>query len=116
MINYLIILAVVSTIAVGQLLFKKVGLRMGEEGFAALLHDQTAAILFATSLALYGIATLGWVWALRQVPLQTAYLFMSLGFIIVPVLAHYVLGEILTLRIAVGSAFIIAGILIASTA
>jgi len=114
--NYIIILVVVSILAVGQLMFKTVGVRIGDKGFAALTTDMTALGIFLGSLALYGVATIGWIWALRQVPLSTAYLFMSLGFILVPVMSHYVLGEPLSIRIAISSALIICGILVAATA
>ncbi|MGI9350559.1 MAG: EamA family transporter [Rhizobiaceae bacterium] len=116
MINYILIIAVVSTLAVGQLLFKTVGLRLGERGFLTLLDDRTTLMIFLSSLALYGVATLGWIWALRQVPLSTAYLFMSLGFILVPVISHYALGEPLNYKIALGAILIICGIMVASTA
>ncbi len=116
MTNYIIIIAVVSILAVGQLMFKTVGVRMGDKGFMALTTDHTALAIFIGSLALYGIATIGWIWALRQVPLSTAYLFMSLGFIFVPIMSHYVLGEPLSFRIAISSALIICGILVAATA
>ncbi len=114
--NYALILTVVTVIAIGQLLFKSVGLRLGDRGFFALVEDPKTAMLFATSLVLYGIATFGWIWALRQVPLSTAYLFMSLGFILVPVMAHYTFGEPITLRFAAGTALIISGILLSATA
>ena len=114
--NYALILTVVVVIAIGQLMFKSVGLRLGEKGFLTLLEDPRVAMLFVSSLALYGIATFGWVWALRQVPLSTAYLFMSLGFILVPVMAHFTFGEPITLRFAAGTALIIGGILLSATA
>ncbi len=116
MTNYVLIIAVVAVISIGQLLFKTVGLKMGERGFSVLYTDPSAAMLFLTSLALYGVATFGWIWALRQVPLTTAYLFMSLGFVLVPVMAHFVFGEAVTLRFAAGTLLIISGILLASTA
>ncbi len=65
---------------------------------------------------LYGLATIAWIWALRQVPLTTAYMFMSLGFVLVPIMSHFVLGEALNIRIALGSAMIIAGIMVSATA
>ncbi len=116
MTNYIIILAVVSILAIGQLMFKSVGLRLGDKGFITLISDHTALAIFIGSLMLYGIATIGWIWALRQVPLSTAYLFMSLGFIFVPIMSHYVFGEPLNIRIAISSVMIIGGILIAATA
>ena len=112
--NYLIILSCVVVVALGQLLFKTVGTRLGGQGFEALLTDyRTAGILFG-ALALYGLSTLGWVLALRAVPLSTAYLFMSLSFVIVPTLAWAFLGEPISGRFILGSALIMAGIAIAA--
>ncbi len=116
MMNYILIITVVTTLAVGQLLFKMVGMRIGDGGFQVLLQDQRAALLFGISLVLYGLATFAWIWALRQVPLTTAYMFMSLGFVLVPIMSHFVLGEALNIRIALGSAMIIAGIMVSATA
>lgn len=115
MINYVILLAVVATIAIGQLLFKQVGLRLGDRGFLTLLEDRQTLVIFMTSLALYGVATFGWIWGLRQVPLSTAYLFMSLGFVLVPLIAYFFLGEPISTRFMVGTAFIITGIAIAAS-
>ncbi len=75
-----------------------------------------AAMLFITALASYGISTLGWIWALRQVPLSTAYLFMSASFIIVPLGAYWFFDEPLSVQYVLGSLLIIAGVLVAATA
>ena len=114
MINYVIILTVVATLAIGQLLFKTVGLRLGDKGFLTLLHDRQTLMIFLTSLALYGVATFGWIWGLRQVPLSTAYLFMSLGFVLVPLAAYLVFGEPISTRFILGTALIIIGIVVAA--
>jgi drug/metabolite transporter (DMT)-like permease len=115
MINYVIIILVVCTLAIGQLLFKTVGMRLGERGFLTLLHDREALMIFLTSLMLYGVATIGWIWGLRNVPLSTAYLFMSLGFILVPMISYFFLGEAISTRFIIGTALIIGGILVAAT-
>ena len=115
MMNYVLIIAVVCVLAVGQLLFKMVGLRIAGGGFQDLLHDQRGALLLAIALVLYGLATIAWIWALRQVPLSTAYMFMAMGFVLVPVMSHFVLGEALNMRIAIGSALIITGIMVSAT-
>lgn len=111
--TYAVIAACVAVIAVGQLLFKIVGARLGPAGLAGLLADRSAALLLVAALLLYGGATLAWVWALRSVALSTAYLFMSASFILVPLMAHFVLGEPLSPRLALGSLLVVAGILIA---
>ena len=115
MINYVIILCVVATLAVGQILFKSVGLRLSDKGFSALLTDRQTFMIFATSLALYGIATIGWIWGLKHVPLSTAYLFMSLAFVLVPIAAWFVFAEPISTRFMIGTALIIIGIIVASS-
>ncbi len=114
--NYAIIIACVIVVAIGQLMFKTVGTRLGSRGFEALLTDHSTALLFALALAAYGASTLGWVLALRAVPLSTAYLFMSASFILVPLMAFFVLGEPVSSRVIIGGALIISGILVAATA
>ena len=115
MINYLIILICVLTVAMGQILFKTVGVRMVGKSFIFLAHDWLSALLFLIALMAYGIATIGWVWVLRQVPLSTAYLFMSISFIIVPLCAYYWFNEPISLQYAIGSLLIVGGVIIAAT-
>ena len=59
------------------------------------------------------MATVLWVYVLRTVPLSAAYALFALAFVIVPLLAHFVLGEPLTANVLVGGVVIVAGILIA---
>ena len=113
--NYVIIIACVCVVAFGQLLFKTVSSRLGENGFEAMLSDYKTAAIFVTALFLYGISTLGWVLALRNVPLSTAYLFMSLSFVIVPIMSWFAFGEVITLRFAIGGMMIVAGIMLAAS-
>ncbi len=114
--NYAIIIACVLVVAMGQLMFKTVGTRLGGRGFEALLTDHSTALLLFLALAAYGVSTLGWVLALRHVPLSTAYLFMSASFILVPMMAFFVLGEPVSGRVLIGGALIVSGILVAATA
>lgn len=114
--NYAIIVACVVVVAIGQLMFKTVGTRLGDRGFEAMLTDHATAALFALALAAYGASTLGWVLALRNVPLSTAYLFMSASFVLVPAMAFLVLGEPISNRVLLGGALIVGGILVTATA
>ncbi|WP_373783947.1 EamA family transporter [Delftia acidovorans] len=99
-------------ISTGQLLFKKAANAIPEPfSISALLHN---GWLFA-ALALYGVTTLGWIWVLRHAPLQLAYPFMSLCFLIIPTLSWLFLGEPLHWRVLAGGLFIIAGVILAST-
>lgn len=98
-------------IAAGQIMFKKTSERLltrADSGFISIAFDP----VFITALALYGTATLLWIYVLKTVPLSYAYSFMALTFVIVPLLALLFLGESLSWRYGVGSALIIAGLII----
>ena len=98
-------------IAVGQVLFKLTSARV--EGFnlagmARIMSDPLLLIAFSV----YGIGTLVWIFVLKSVPLAIAYSFMALTFCFVPLLAVLILGEAIDTRFAVGTALIIAGVLV----
>lgn len=103
----------VAGISIGQLLFKKAA--------AALpAHPAWSDWVFngwlAAACVLYAGATLLWVWVLRSAPLQLAYPFMALAFLLVPLLAWIFLQEPLHVRTLAGGALILAGVAIASRA
>ena len=105
-------LTCVFCISTGQILFKKAA-----EGFSTPMTWQAVALngWLVTSLILYAVTTLGWVWILRHVPLHLAYPFMGLAFLIVPVLAWLFLGEPLHWRTLAGGGLIMVGVALAST-
>ncbi|MBK0113125.1 MULTISPECIES: hypothetical protein [unclassified Delftia] len=98
-------------ISLGQILFKKAAFAIPID---ATWMDWFLNGWLITSLALYGVTTLGWIWILRQAPLHLAYPFMGLAFIIVPTLAWLLLGEPLHWRTLVGGTLILAGVALAS--
>lgn len=98
-------------IAAGQVMFKRTSERLlarTDAGFLSIAFDP----VFIAALALYGTATLLWIYVLKTVPLSYAYSFMALTFVIVPLLSLVFLGESLSWRYAVGSALIIAGLIV----
>lgn len=97
-------------IAVGQILFKTAGEQhtLSGQPYYTILWSP----LFVVAVAIYGIATLMWVYVLKAVPLTYAYSFMALTYIMVPLFASLWLGEVLTLKYACGVALIIFGLLI----
>lgn len=108
---YIHLLLCVSGMALGQLLFKKAAMSLATFSPLALLGNGWLLL----ALALYGATTLGWVWILRHIPLALAYPFMSLAFVLVPVLAWLIWGEAVHWRTWVGSALIVAGVVVASS-
>lgn len=99
-------------IAAGQVLFKKTSERLlarSDASFISIAFDP----VFIAALALYGFATLLWIYVLKTAPLSYAYSFMALTFVIVPLLSLLFLGESLSWRYGAGSVLIIAGLMIA---
>ena len=98
-------------IAIGQVLFKVSSGRLADSQnhpLVALALDP----VFLLALALYGSATLVWIYVLRTVPLAFAYSFMALTFVLVPIFAALWLGETLTVKYMIGAGLIIAGLLV----
>ncbi|RAI42490.1 hypothetical protein CH341_19280 [Rhodoplanes roseus] len=69
-------------------------------------------LLVTLALALYLMATIAWVQALRSVPLSVAFMFNSLAFVLVPVAGFVVFGEPIPRFFLLGLALIIGGILL----
>jgi drug/metabolite transporter (DMT)-like permease len=112
--SYGLVAFCVCALAAGQIMFKLVSGRT--HALMDILSNRETLFIFAAAAALYGASTLAWIVALRSIPLSQAYLFMALGFVIVPVAAHLVFGEPLNLRILFGAALICAGIWVAAAA
>lgn len=111
---YILVFVCVLALAAGQLIFKYVGSRVSSLAPAELLSQPDVALIFGAGVALYGVTTILWVLALRDLPLSRAYLFVALAFVIVPVGAWLVLGEKLTLNYFIGVALIVSGIVISA--
>jgi multidrug transporter EmrE-like cation transporter len=110
MMPYVLTIIAVMGIAVGQILFKTVASRIGGRGPLELFQDSAVMLPFIASLAIYGAATILWILALQNLQLSRAYMFMSLSFIIVPVISMVFFGETLSLGFLVGLGLIIAGV------
>ncbi len=97
-------------LAGGQILFKKAAASIpalnSPEAFAALGLNPWLWM----ALALYGAATLIWVMILQSVPLSTAYPFVALGFVIVPLASWLLFHETLGWQHAGGTVFILLGL------
>lgn len=110
--NVLSLALFTAMLAAGQLLFKQVGLSIrGQPLIDGLLLSTRQPGLYA-ALALYGLATALWVWILSRVPLSTAYPWVAMGVIVVPILSWWVFDERLSATFWMGVAFIVVGIAI----
>jgi undecaprenyl phosphate-alpha-L-ara4N flippase subunit ArnE len=100
-------------IAFGQVLFKMTSQKLTQSDgkFYTVFFEP----VFILAIVIYGSATLLWLYVLKAVPLAYAYSFMALTFLAVPLMAALWLGETLTIKYALGSAFIIAGLVIVNS-
>ncbi|MDJ1173672.1 EamA family transporter [Roseofilum capinflatum] len=110
-ITYLI--ACVFSISLGQLLFKLAANFSNTHSPQGLtLMSYLSNPYLWSALIIYGSATLFWMWLLRFIPLNQAYPFMALAFVIVPLLSSLFLGEKVDARYLVGVALIMSGLII----
>ena len=103
-------LVTVVVISLGQLLFKFAGIEIQKAQTWLSLR-----VLFTVAAAgvIYVAATLIWINLLRYVPLNKAYVFAALSFVLVPIASHFLFHEPLTLGHGVGTALVVAGIVTA---
>jgi multidrug transporter EmrE-like cation transporter len=102
---------VVFLIAGGQIMFKLVANRAASSPSLTLI-EQWLTWQFIVALAIYGVATVMWVWVLRFIPLNAAYPVYALAFIIVPIASYFFLTEPIGLKHLVGGALIVAGVVV----
>ena len=103
----------VAMTAAGQILFKIVA----NEGTSAATFMAPRPIVIAlVAFGIYGAASILWILLLQHVPLSRVYPYLGLSFIIVPIAAHFLLGEALMPRHLLGSAIIAFGVVVAVSA
>lgn len=117
--NWLELLVLVSYacgMAAGQVLFKTAALQMPATGTVgqkclALALNPT----FLAAVLLYGLLSALWVWILTTVPLSRAYPFVALAFVLTLSAGVLFFGEALSLRLLLGSALVLAGLMVIVT-
>jgi drug/metabolite transporter (DMT)-like permease len=108
-----LLLAYAAGMAGGQLLFKAAALRYAPE---APLGERLLSLVqnayFLAAVVLYVALTVLWVWILTFTPLSRAYPFVALAFAVTPLLAGFVFGEAVTVRLMLGIGVILCGLLL----
>lgn len=96
------------SLSIGQILFKisASAINLSFSGFINSLLN----IKLVIALSVYFIATIMWLLVLKSTPLRVAYPFAALAFFIVPVLAHFLLGENISWNTFVGASLIAIGV------
>jgi multidrug transporter EmrE-like cation transporter len=112
--SLLLVITSVSLSAIAQMSFKH-GMNQLQIDQQANLLVKVVSILFSPfvfgGLALYGVGTILWLFALKQLDLSLAYPFVGLSFVMVFALSIFVLGEPLHLNRLIGSLIIVVGII-----
>lgn len=111
MIIYAVAFFCVICMAIGQILFKISATCFLSNG--SIFAIKPLAI-FLSTLCLYGITSLAWVWVLQRVELGRTYPLMALAFVLVPIGSHFVFGERFQTQYFIGVCMIVAGIVIAA--
>lgn len=116
MINSFLLLTVTCLLAGGQFLFKGAGLAIQNRSLADVVWTLATLPGFYLALAIYGIATLLWIFVLSRVPLTQAYPWMAGATVLVPLLGRFFYDEQVTAIFWVGMTLILAGLLLTQVA
>ena len=112
--NFGLCLLCTLALSIGQILFKLAARQLEAQSLSdAFMLNAWKNGYLLSALLLYGVTTLLWVWILRRVPLNVAYPFTALAFVLVPVASFFILAEPLSARLLAGSLLIVAGICLA---
>jgi drug/metabolite transporter (DMT)-like permease len=106
--QFVFIILTVMALSAGQILFKMAASSF--EFSAAGLIGGLLNIKLLIALFVYFIATIMWLFVLKSTPLRVAYPFFALAFIVVPILAHYLLGEVISWNTFAGAGLIAIGV------
>jgi drug/metabolite transporter (DMT)-like permease len=111
-----LLLAYAAGMSGGQFLFKAAALRYIPDGpIGERLLGLVANAYFLGAVVLYGGLTVLWVWVLTFTPLSRAYPFVALAFAITPLIGGLVFGEPIALRLILGIALILGGLLLVAS-
>jgi undecaprenyl phosphate-alpha-L-ara4N flippase subunit ArnE len=106
--QFAFIVLTVLALSAGQILFKLAS--SGFELSGAGLISNVLNIRLVLALLVYAFATIMWLLVLKSTPLRVAYPFTALAFFIVPVLAHFLLGEKVGWNTFAGAGLIAGGV------
>jgi undecaprenyl phosphate-alpha-L-ara4N flippase subunit ArnE len=98
--------------SVGQVLMRAAAQAAQRHAGSGLLVWINCTTVLA--LGVYFGAMLLWLWLLGRVPLTQAISFFGLTFVIVPVLAHFYLGDPVSRGTWLGAALVISGIAVSN--
>lgn len=111
-IDIVLCIVCVSLISVGQVLLRsmsQIGFGSENPGISSWINLTSFA-----AVVIYGSAMIMWLWILSRVPITQAFAFFGLPFFLVPLLAHHIFGDPISVNTWVGAAIILIGVLVMS--
>lgn len=102
-----LLLATLLLLALGQVMFK-----YAAQDIQFSQPRSFLSIPLGLALVVYAVATLAWLAVLTRLPLSVAFPFYGLTFLLVPLLAHWLLKEPVGIATYVGGVVIMVGIAI----
>lgn len=118
LVSLLLVLGSVGTATLGQLLLKSGMTSVGRLGAGALQQPVQTVLAIASTpvvwlgLACYGFGAVLWLVVLSRLDLGYAYPLLAISYILIPLLAHFLLGETIPPLRWVGIAVIFIGVVI----
>ncbi len=118
LVSLLLVLGSVGTATLGQLLLKSGMTSVGRLGAGALQQPVQTVLAIASTpvvwlgLVCYGFGAVLWLAVLSRLDLGYAYPLLAVSYILIPLLAHFLLGEAIPPLRWVGIAVIFIGVVI----
>jgi multidrug transporter EmrE-like cation transporter len=112
--NLLLILFSISLNAFAQIALKIGSGKIGSPNISLSFFLKLLNIPIFSGLFLYAISILSWIIALSKVDVSTAYPMLSIGYIIVALIAYFFLGENISLFKSIAIIIIIIGVIMIS--
>lgn len=103
-----------AAMAGGQILFKTAALRFTDGTLVERVIGLFQNWVFLLAMALYLLMAVAWVWILSFTPLSRAYPFVTLAFVLTPLLGSILFAEPLTWRLVLGLVVIFGGLILVS--
>ena len=110
------VLLVVAVIIVGQVLFKLSSQHLVMDRGLGSLIASLLSWQFLLAMFFYALGAVLWVVVLKHVPLNRAYPFMAISFIVLPLAGYYMFGEPLSARYIVGLVILVGGLYLVASA
>ena len=111
--TYLLAIACVVGIAIGQLLFKFGAATLKNSGS---IFDPKTFMVLSFSIGLYGLVTILWIYVLQRLELGKVYPLMALAFVLVPIGSYFLFGERFQPQYFVGLFLILLGCIVIAKA